>query len=189
MIKTNTYVIKIAKKKKIFRPWSLLSYKFAVRAAKGESRCIDNFVSKAIRLKKKASVDPRCASLPRRTKPFRRTIERGQKSSRCYAKRYEAMETSWSRKRLVFSPPNSPIAPLFFIFLDFRPSKPRVFPTLLDFQHQNLATFLLLSMHNALIRHPAHITNVNFYITLWWSGWIVALCLSRFSSLKFLFLS
>jgi len=53
----------------------------------------------------------RCASLPRRTKPPRRTIERGQKSSRCYARRYEAMETNRSRRRLAFSPSDFPTAP------------------------------------------------------------------------------
>lgn len=123
----------------------------------------------AIRLKKKGSiVGPRCASLPRRTKLFRRTIERGQKSLRCYAKRYEAMETSRSRKRLAFSLPGSLHSPLLsFDFPRFPAEQVASFPTSRPF---NIEIWLLLPVpvRNAL--HPTSctfdMTNVNSRIVL-----------------------
>lgn len=129
-------------------------------------------------------MDPRCASLPRRTKPFRRTIERGQKSSRCYAKRYEAMETSWSRKRLAFSPPNSPIVLFFFFYFPRFPTKQVASfpaPRLLI---SKSSYFFFRQCITALIRYPADITNVEIFIRHYDDlDESLSLRLSRFSSL------
>lgn len=84
---------------------------------------------------------PRCASLPRRTKLFRRTIERGQKSSRCYAKRYEK---PWKRAGrasapLAFSLPASPPrSPPLFRFSAISGWASREFSHFSAFQHRNL---------------------------------------------------
>jgi len=113
-----------------------------------------------IRLKKKKRniVGLRCASLPRRTKLFRRTIERGQKSSRCYVKRYEAMETSRRASASHFPSPVSPHGPLLsFDFPRFPAEQVASFPTSRSFNIE-IWLPLLVSMFLAFTRHSTRST-------------------------------
>lgn len=114
--------------------------RFAIRTVKGASRCIDNFVSKAIRLKKKKASWIRDALRFLGARSSFEGQSNGVKSPRVATRN---VMKPWKRagraSALYFPLRILLLCSSFFIFLDFRPSKLRVFP-LLDFQYRNLAT-------------------------------------------------